>query len=869
MFRRRRARPEPMTGGAPTVRTHRCAALASDAGCKGATHLSLERLDRGPGAGASREEPCAFQGDATMNECWRPQRRSAAMARGIAWLATLGAPLVGALYLLGWAWDVEMLRPGVAGIPMTPVTGIAMIFGGAALGLRLRARPFRHQESTATACALVMVVIGAVSLLRDITGWDVGMEHIMLRLLDGHASVLPLPSPLSATCLTLLGAALALPERSHSVRLRDTLVVLSLVTSTLGLNGLLMGPLLTVGTLPFLAERSMGLPTALTLMLLAVGTLCAWPGLGLMGRITRDSLGGFLARRLVPVTLLGPSVLGMVLMLLHEVRAINLEAKLPIFATFVSAGGAALVLLSARALDHIEAHRQQATAALEASEARYRGLLETTPAPLLTVDAQGLLRFVNTEAERVFGYPREELLGREVEVLVPEGLFGGRSLDTGLGERAIQGRRKDGSPLSLEVRLSPVSGPEGPSVLAVVRDVSERERYLSKVQRAREEAEMQRSQVQALLDHTPVGIVFAEADGGGLVANPVAEQLLGRPLKGVSLAMTGINPVVLTTDGKPARREDVPIVRALLTGQLAGPEEFLILHPDGSRLPVLMTAAPVFGPSGKVRGVVSTAQDVTTRHELDRLREEYVSLISHDLRNPLHTISLRVGLLRRALREQNLEREESMTEAIQRSVAWMNTMIEDLLEGSRLESQRETLRREPRDLARFLEEVMERDVAPDVRERFHLEVPGALPPIWMDAARLERVMANLLSNAAKYSPGGQPITVRAQLQPEQVVVSVKDLGPGLSPEDAARVFDKYFRTQKSGASDAKGLGLGLYISRLIIEAHGGRIWVESEPGQGSTFSFSLPVAPPGANPLPPQVPDDQAPAAGDGSAVSA
>lgn len=153
-----------------------------------------------------------------------------------------------------------------------------------------------------------------------------------------------------------------------------------------------------------------------------------------------------------------------------------------------------------------------------------------------------------------------------------------------------------------------------------------------------------------------------------------------------------------------------------------------------------MTAAPVFGPSGKVRGVVSTAQDVTTRHELDRLREEYVSLISHDLRNPLHTISLRVGLLRRALREQNLEREESMTEAIQRSVAWMNTMIEDLLEGSRLESQRETLRREPRDLARFLEEVMERDVAPDVRERFHLEVPGALPPIWMDAARLERVM---------------------------------------------------------------------------------------------------------------------------------
>ncbi|WP_240358157.1 sensor histidine kinase [Myxococcus vastator] len=791
------------------------------------------------------------------------------MARGIAWLATLGVPLVGALYLLGWAWDVEMLRPGVAGIPMTPVTGIAMIFGGAALGLRLRRRPLRHQEPAATACALVMLAIGVVSLLRDLTGWDAGAEALMLRLLDEHASALPRPSPLSATGMTLLGVALALPARSRCVRLRDTLVVLSLVTSTLGLNGLLMGPLLMVGTLPFLAERSMGLPTALTLLLLAVGTLCARPGLGLMSRITRDSLGGFLARRLVPVALMGPSLVGMVLMLLHDVRAINLEAKLPIFATVVSAGGAALVLLSARALDLIETHRQQATAALESSEARYRGLLETTPAPLLTVDAQGLLRFVNTEAERVFGYPREELLGREVELLVPEGLFGGRSLDTGLGERAIHGRRKDGSPLSLEVRLSPMSGPEGPSVLAVVRDVTERERYLASVQRAREEAELQRSQVQALLDHTPVGIVFVAADGDGLVANPVAEQLLGRPLGGVTLEMTGDSPFVLTADGKPVHRTDVPIVRALRTGQRVGPEEFLILHPDGSRLPVLMTAAPVFGPGGKVRGVVSTAQDVTTRHELDRLREEYVSLISHDLRNPLHTISLRVGLLRRALRERNLEREESMTESIQRSVAWMSSMIEELLEGSRLESQRETPRREPRDLARFLEGVLERDVAPDVRERFHLEVQSSLPPVWVDATRLERVVVNLMTNAAKYSPDGQPITVRAQLQPGQVVVSVTDLGPGLSPEDAARVFDKYYRTRKSGVADAKGLGLGLYISRLIIEAHGGRIWVESEPSRGSTFSFSLPVAPPGATPLPPQVPNGQDPAAGDGSAVSA
>ncbi|GHG86111.1 ATP-binding protein [Comamonas sp. JC664] len=665
------------------------------------------------------------------------------MARGISWLAALGAPLVGILYLLGWALDVEMLRPGVAGIPMTPVTGLAMVFGGAALGLGLVSRPFRHRKALAIACALGVLVIGVLNISREVTGWDAGLERLMVHLLDEHTSSLPRPSPLTAACTTLLGLALLLLGQARYVRLRDTLVVLSLVSSTLGLNGLLMGPLLIVGTLPFLAERSMGLPTALTMTLLAMGTLCAQPEQGLVSRITRDSLGGFVARRLVPMALLGPSLLGMALMVLRDVGAINTEAKLPIFATLVSVGGAALVLLSARALDAIEARRLQANQALEASEARYRGLL----------------------------------------------------------------------------------------------------------------------------NHTPVGILFAEPGKDTLVANPVAEAMFGSPLLGTE--ETGYHPPLLTAEGKPVRTEDRPIVRAMTTGRLVGPEEYLIEQPGGQRLPVLVTAAPVHGFGGSVRGVVCTLQDVTTRHELDQLREEYVSLISHDLRNPLHTIGLRVGLLRRALHERQLEREEAMTESIQRSVNWMSTMIEELLEGSRLESQRETLRREPRDLVRFLDDVMERDVPPDARERFHLEVQGTLPPVWVDPARLERVVANLLSNAAKYSPGGEPITVRAQLQQGQVVVSIKDQGPGLTAEDAAHVFDKYYRTRKGGAVDVKGLGLGLYICRLIIEAHGGRIWVESAPGQGSTFSFSLPVEPPGETPPPPRTPDEGDTAEAGGSGLSA
>ncbi|MCP3136564.1 sensor histidine kinase [Pyxidicoccus xibeiensis] len=786
-----------------------------------------------------------------MSGSWRLQSRIATVVRALAWLAALGAPALGVLSLVGWARGVPVLKSLVTGFPVTPPPScLALILGGLALGLRLPRRHSRLREVLAVSCAAGMMAIGAGSLWLEVTGQVSLLDALFAGMAQAGEGTQSAPaltlSPLTSVCLLLLGPALLLAGARGHVAAKDTLAVLSLLGAMLGFNGLLFGPLVASGTLPFLAQRSMGLPTALSLLLLGMGTLCARPEQGLMARVTRDTLGGFLARRLVPVTLLGPPLLGLSLVLLHLVGAINPEAKFPIFATVVSTGGAALVLLAARALDVLEARREQATAALEASEARFRGLLETTPAPLLTVDSLGLLRFVNAEAERVFGYSREELLGREVEVLVPEGLFGGHRVGSDLSERALDGLRKDGSRVPLEVRLRPVSGEQGPSVLAVLRDVTERELHLASVQRAREEAEMQRSRLQALLDHAPVGVIFLDLEHGAVIANPVAENMVGMSLP--FIGKRGYLDRLRHPDGRPVREEELPSTLAARTGKMVGPAEFRIDYHDGRSLPVLTTAAPVLDASGRARGVVITAQDLTTRHELERLREEYVSLISHDLRSPLQTINLRASLLRRGLRERRLSREEELTEAILRSVAWMNSMIEELLEGSRLEAKRDTLRREPKDLVRFLEEVLERDVPPDLRERFRLEVAGPMPHVWVDPARLERVLANLLGNAAKYSPAALPVVVRARAHEAHVVVSVSDQGPGLAPEDAVHIFEKYYRTRQGSASDTKGLGLGLYISRLIIEAHDGRIWVESQPGRGASFCFSLPVGPPRQQP---------------------
>ncbi|MCP3099051.1 ATP-binding protein [Myxococcus sp. K15C18031901] len=772
-----------------------------------------------------------------MNRTWRPKPHRQAVARALAWGAAVGVPLLGALGLAGVTLDLALADASSIDLPLTtPRTHVSLILGGLALGLRLPRAQSSIRQWLSRTSALGMAFIGSAGLMLDLLGiepfaWGIG----------------PRPSPLTGTSLLLLGVALLLPaHRPVRTLARDAVTLLALLVALLGLNGLLLGTLVAKGMTPFPAQRGMGLHTSLALLLLGLGVLCVQPERGLVGRITQDSLGGFLARRLVPVAMLGPTLLGAMLVLMFAEGLLGRGAPLPIFATLLSAGGVMLVLLSARALDVLEVGRQRATSALAASESRYRGLLETTPTPLLMVDPQGRLRFVNSEAERLFGHPRDSLLGQSVDVLVPAGLVGQDRAEGETVEHTLRGVRGDGADLHLEARLRPVESPEGMCLLVALRDVTEREHFISRLEHAREEAEMQRGLLQAVVNHAPVGVLFIDPTKRLTVTNPFAETMLGRGPGGIERgAYLGR---VRALDGRPLTLEELPSTRVFRTGKVVGPQEVLIVRPeDGKTMPVLITAAPVPGSHGGIRGVVVTGQDLTPRKELERLREEYVSLISHDLRTPLQGITLRASLLRRHLREHHLPREESMTEAILRDVGWMSGMIEEMLEGSRMESRGLTLRRKPVDLARFLEEALERDLPPALRERFRLEVATPLPIAWLDTARVERVLSNLLTNAAKYGPPDRPVEVRVVTRDSEAVVSVRDEGAGLTPEEAEHIFDKYYRTRQGSAADTHGLGLGLYISRLIVEAHGGRIWVVSAPGQGATFCFSLPLCPPGGD----------------------
>jgi signal transduction histidine kinase len=225
------------------------------------------------------------------------------------------------------------------------------------------------------------------------------------------------------------------------------------------------------------------------------------------------------------------------------------------------------------------------------------------------------------------------------------------------------------------------------------------------------------------------------------------------------------------------------------------------------------------------------------------LREDYVALISHDLRGPLTNILGRADLLAASLARSSsqLEEEQRNVEAIRKSARQLKVMIQDLVDTVRLESGNIVLRPAPADIVAIVRDVVDGILSREEQRRALVEVGDQIPLALVDRDRIQRVVSNLLTNALKYSPQAEPVAVRVAAQDGQVLVSVTDRGVGIAPQDLAQLFEKYYRPETSRGTE--GLGLGLYIARLIVEATGGRIWAESELARGSTFNFTLPVAP--------------------------
>jgi len=328
---------------------------------------------------------------------------------------------------------------------------------------------------------------------------------------------------------------------------------------------------------------------------------------------------------------------------------------------------------------------------------------------------------------------------------------------------------------------------------------------------------------RAITDSLGEGVYALDTEGRITFLNPTAERLLGW----TQAELFGKNEQSVIA----FRRAGDAVAAAP-----SGDHDLVCLRKDGTAFPVAHTAAPIV-IDGTQTGTVIAFRDMTEIRALERAREEYVALISHDLRNPLTVIQGRVQLLLRYLQRQQLDRALESAQTILTSSKRMDGMLTDLLEQMRLESGNTDLHTEPTDLTWLLARIVAQFAADEESGQIHLDdAPPLTAPL--DPARIERVMLNLLSNARKYS-SNSPIVVHVDRDGNAAVVSVTDQGMGIAPADLPHLFEKYYRTEQ--VTVIKGTGLGLYSSRLIVEAHGGRIWAESVVGEGSTFRFSLPL----------------------------
>lgn len=242
-------------------------------------------------------------------------------------------------------------------------------------------------------------------------------------------------------------------------------------------------------------------------------------------------------------------------------------------------------------------------------------------------------------------------------------------------------------------------------------------------------------------------------------------------------------------------------------------------------------------------GLVRAVAEAGKLRDTDRWKSELLSIVSHDLRNPLTSILGMASLLRRQLSQHGMEQEARFAGSIVESAKRLNAMIQDLAETSGLEARRLELSMERTDLEQLIAGIAERVDSIEGRTRIRVDCQDSGLPVMADRERIERAVVNLVTNALKYSSPGSPVLVRAEQRDNEAVVSVTDEGVGIRPEDLPHIFEQYYRSG-TGRKKAEGLGLGLYITRLLVEANGGRVWAESELGKGSTFFFSLPLAAP-------------------------
>jgi len=740
--------------------------------------------------------------------------------------------------------------------------------------------------------------LGLLTLSEYVVGWDLRIDQLLFQEPAGSAGTFHpgRMAPTTALNFVLLGLALLLPLVGRAYRPAQSLALAGGVVALLALIGYLYD-VKALYLVPFYA--SMALHAALAFVVLSAGILFARPERGLMAIVTSDRVGGAVARRLMPAVLVAPIALGW--MRLRGERAGLYETE---FGLSLVIAAVVVVLLAsiwtyATSLDRAAAERELADEALRKNEARFRKLIEGAPDAIVIADAEGRIVLVNTQTERTFDYARDELLGRPVEMLLPERLRGvhvghragyhavPRTRPMGMGLDLLA-RRKDGSEFPVDVNLSPLESDGGMLVTSVVRDITERKRAEEEIRRRQREAE----------ELARVGRALSQSLDPAVVSQRIADGV--RELLGA--------PAVMVFRADPEAREQIVLavsgdVGGAFTPGLAFPRDTgatglalregrVIASPDILDDPRIAKAADtearveragyraVLAVPLTLRGVTvgtlcvceragrvfdeeeirlaqafadhatvvlenarfyagldqRVAERTAELESANRELEAFAYSVSHDLRAPLRAMDGFSRMLMEKHAPQLADEARRYLGVVRKNAQDMGQLIDDLLAFSRLG--RQPLERQAVAPSRLAREAFE-DLPAEPEGRRVEFVIGDLPECRADPRLLKQVFVNLISNALKFTRTRDVarIEVGCSRAGDEDVCFVRDNGVGFDMRYVDKLFGVFQRLHR--AEEYEGTGVGLAIVQRVVHRHGGRVWAEAREGSGTTVYFTL------------------------------
>jgi PAS domain S-box-containing protein len=447
--------------------------------------------------------------------------------------------------------------------------------------------------------------------------------------------------------------------------------------------------------------------------------------------------------------------------------------------------------------------------ALKESEQRFRALSETSPVGVGVSSADGIILYANPCYELILGYNRGELVGKNASGLYwnPDDRrsWVGLLKDTGVvRDIETQLKKKDGSIVWVLINISPILFEGKEAVIGTIQDITERKK-----------AEAELAYRATFPEMNPNPVIEVDTAGNIVYINPAARTTFP------DLAAQGDkHPFITDLDTVVKRIENEKptlLIREINIGE-SWYEQAISQVPNSRNL-------RIYG------------RDVTSRKKADELKDEFIGMVSHELRTPL---TITMGALYTA-QDKGIS-EKDAQELLRDAIIGTETLagiVENLLELSRSQANRLELNKQQTDVNEIAQNVVKKLQNKSGIHRLVVAIPETIPSVVVDPIRVERIMFNLVENAIKYSPKGGEVKISADQTGDNIIVRVTDHGPGITLDDQKKLFQSFEQLDISNRRAMQGVGLGLKVCRTLVEAHGGRIWVESEPGKGSSFCFTL------------------------------